>query len=80
MAETVANTVTIPADLLASLHRYAEKNQRSLQDVAEEAMRMFVDDAEMTDVRCYHVLMAESLGLSIDQYAVALVRSTVEKT
>ncbi len=74
MAKTSAVTVTIPPELLASLQRYAEKNGRSIQDVAEEAMRMLVDDEEMTDIRRYHVLRAETLGLSLDDYVMTLVK------
>ena len=74
MPETVINLLALPPDLQTSLQSYAEKNGRSVQDVAEEALRLFLDDEEMTDVRRYHMLKAESMGLSLGDYAVHLVK------
>ncbi len=74
MSESVRDNVTLPPDLQASLRSYAEKNGRSVQDVAEEAVRTFLDDEEMTDVRRYHTRKAESMGLRSDDYAVYLVK------
>ena len=74
MSEPFLSSASFPADLQASLQRYAEKNGRSVQEVAEEAVRTFLDDEEMTDIRRFHALRAETLGLTLDDYVMALVK------
>ena len=74
MSELVANSFNLPSDLQTSLQSYAEKNGRSVQDVAEEAIRAFLDDEEMTDLRRYHALKAEGMGLSLNDYVLNLVK------
>lgn len=74
MADTASLTIAMSPELLASLQRYAETHQRTLQDTAEEALRMFVDDEDMTDIRRYHALRAEMMGLSLEEYVVAMVK------
>ncbi|HSU20146.1 MAG TPA: hypothetical protein VLI45_10430 [Acidobacteriaceae bacterium] len=75
MAGIHSNTISFPPDLLAAAERYAEKAHQSLAQVAEEALRTYIDqDPELNALRQYHFARAESLDLTLDEYVMSLVK------
>jgi predicted transcriptional regulator len=75
MAGTNSNSIAFPPDLLAAAQRYAETAHQSLAEVAEEALRTYIDrDPELNAIRQYHIARAESLHMTLDDYVMSLVK------
>lgn len=77
MADTTPNVIAFPPDLIAAAEQYARETNKSVSDVAQEALRFYVDaDPELNALRRYHKEQAALLGLSPDEYVMHLVKQS----
>lgn len=75
MAGSPSNLIAFPPDLIAAAEQYAKEAHRSVDEVAEEALRFYVNaNPQLNALRQFHKERAASLGLSSDEYVVKLVK------
>ena len=69
MASTSSNLIAFPPDLIAAAEQYAQRENRSVGALAEEALRFYIDaDPELNALRLFHKERAAELGLTPDEY------------
>jgi hypothetical protein len=77
MAETNSNVIVLPAELMAAAQQYASEVHKSVDEVAEQALRFYIDaEPELNALRQFHKERAAALGLTPEEYVMQVVKES----
>jgi hypothetical protein len=79
MATLTQNAVELPSSLLADIKRYANEEGRSVDELVEEAVRLYMEveprhNAVLRRARKETREAADSVGLTPDEYVMKIVK------
>lgn len=77
MAEPNSNVIVLPPDLIAAAEQYAREVHKSVNEIAEQALRFYIDaEPELNALRQFHKERAASLGLTPEEYVMQIVKES----
>ncbi len=75
MEQTGTSSIAIAPELMTAIEMYAQTAHKSVNAVAEEALRFFVDaNPSANAIRRQHVERAAALGLELEDYVARMIK------